>query len=56
MVEKYTNSIIEFTLKKGDVYAIPEEDTIFINDEEIYILGNKSFYYFKEGEKIEYSI
>ena len=56
MVEKYTNSIIEFTLKKGEVYAIPEEDTIFINDEEIYILGNKSFYYFKEGEKIEYSI
>ena len=55
-MEKYTNSIIEFTLKKGEVYAIPEEDTIFINNEEIYILGNKPFYYFKEGEKIEYSI
>jgi dipeptidase E len=34
-VDKFTNSIIEFTLKNGDVYAIPEEDTIYINGTEI---------------------
>ena len=47
---------MEFSLKNGDVYAIPEEDTIFINNEEIYILGNKPFYSFKAGEKIEYTL
>lgn len=56
IIDKYTNSIMEFSLKNGDVYAIPEEDTIFINNEEIYILGNKPFYSFKAGEKIEYTL
>lgn len=55
-IDKFTNSILKFTLKNGDVYAIPEEDTIFVNDGSIDILGNKPFYYFKNGEKIEYSL
>lgn len=56
MINKFTDSIIEFSLKNGDVYAIPEEDTIYINEESIYILGNRQFYYFKDGKKIEYSL
>ena len=55
-IDKFTDSIIEFSLNNGDVYAIPEEDTIFVNDDSIDILGNRPFYYFKDGEKIEYSL
>ena len=55
-IDKFTDSIMEFSLKNGDVYAIPEEDTIFVNDGSIDILGNRPFYYFKDGEKLEYSL
>ena len=62
VVEKYTNSIIEFTLKKVKFMQFLKKIRFLLinkfcnNNEEIYILGNKPFYYFKEGKKIEYSI
>lgn len=48
-IDKFTNSIIEFTLKNGDVIAIPEEDTIYINGEDIEIIGTRPYYEFKNG-------
>ena len=41
--------IIDFSLKNGDVYAIPEEDTIYINGNNIEIIGTKPYYEFKDG-------
>lgn len=39
----------------GDVIAIPEEDAIYINDSNIEVLGNRTFYYFKNGNQQEYN-
>ena len=55
-IDKFTNSIIEFTLKNGDVYAIPEEDTIYINGNDVEIIGSKNYFYFKEGVKQEFKL
>lgn len=48
--QKYTNSLIMFSLKKGEVIAIPEEDTIFVSGNKISIIGNKPYYEFKNGK------
>ena len=55
-IDKFTNSIIEFTLKNGDVYAIPEEDTIYINGTDVEIIGTRNYFYFKEGVKQEFEL
>lgn len=34
----------------SNVIAIPEEDAIFVNDDELEVLGNRPFYFFKNGE------
>ena len=47
-IDKFTNSIIEFTLKNGDVYAIPEEDTIYIDGTNVETIQVK---YYNSGEK-----
>lgn len=52
-INKFTNSIINFSLKKGDVYAIPEEDTIYIDGTDVKIIGTKNYFYFKDGVRKE---
>lgn len=52
-IDKFTNSIIEFSLKHGDVYAIPEENTIYIDGTKVEIIGTRNYFYFKEGVKNE---
>lgn len=52
--QKFTDSIIEFSNRIGDVIAIPEEDAIFLNDGKIEILGDKDFYYFRDGKLQDY--
>lgn len=49
----FTNSIKRFSMINGDVLAIPEEDAIFVNDDELEILGNRPFFYFKNGQSQE---
>lgn len=49
-IDKFTTSIIEFSLQNGDVYAIPEEDTICINDSNIEVLGDRIYYKFSNGK------
>ena len=48
-ITKFTTSIIDFSKKNGEVYAIPEEDTIYINGNNIEIIGTKPYYEFKDG-------
>ena len=55
-IDKFTNSIIEFTLKNGDVYAIPEEDTIYINGTDVEIIGTRNYFYFKWNIFIKFAV
>lgn len=38
-IEKYTRALQEYTINHEQVIALPEEDTIFINDNEIQVIG-----------------
>ena len=49
MIDKYTNSMIKFSLEKGNVYAIPEENTIYINDDLLEVIGPKPYYIVSNG-------
>ena len=49
--EKYTKSLIDFSIKKGPVIALPEENTIYINDNDITVIGNLPYYKFINGKK-----
>ena len=52
-LNNFTNAIKSFSMINGDVIAIPEEDAIFVNEGELEILGNRPFFYFKNGESQE---
>lgn len=52
-LNNFTNAIKHFSMTNGDVIAIPEEDAIFINNGELEILGNRPFFFFKNGESQE---
>lgn len=56
MQQEITDSLINFSKNKGEVIALPEEDTIFINDDKVEIIGTKSYYSFKDGTITEYSV
>ena len=53
--EEFKNYLLNYSLSNEEVIALPEEDTIFIDDSDIVILGNKPYYEFKDGieNKIE---
>lgn len=55
-MNKFTESIIEFSLKNGAVYAIPEEDAIYVDDSTIEIIGTRNYFCFENGNKSEYKI
>ena len=46
----FTNRIIEYTQEDLKMLAIPEEDTIIINDNGIKIVGYRPYYKFEKGE------
>ncbi len=46
---RYTKSIINFSLSTGEVIAIPEENTVFYNDGRIEIIGTSPYYVIKDG-------
>lgn len=54
-LNKFTSSIINYSLVNEDVIAIPEEDAIFISNNEIIVLGDRPFYYFENGNIKKYS-
>lgn len=54
ITEKSTNYLLELSNKKS-ILAIPEEDTIIVNENEMEIIGTRPFYIFKNGIKKEYN-
>lgn len=55
-LKNFTNSIIDFSQTVGEVIAIPEEDFIYVNDNEVEVLGTRPYYIFKNGLKEQCSI
>ena len=51
-VELSKNYLLELS-KQKPIYAIPEEDTIFVDNDNVTIFGTKPYYEFKDGESIE---
>ena len=49
------NYLLELS-KNKPVYAIPEEDTIYVNDDCIEFIGNRPYYEFLNGDMIEHSV
>ena len=49
------NYLLELS-KKKPIYAIPEEDTIFIDGDNVSFLGNKPYYIFSEGNVSKYYV
>lgn len=46
-----TNYLLEYSKDKEAVYALPEEDTIYIDGEKKEIIGTKNYYIFENGER-----
>ncbi len=55
-LNKFTNSIIKFSKTKGKVIAIPEEDTIYVNGDDIEVIGTRPYYIFKNGTREKFEI
>ena len=51
-----TDYLIEYTKNNEEVYALPEEDTIYVNDNKIKIIGTKDYHIFKNGNIFKKSI
>ena len=47
--KKYTDYLLDYSSKYEDVIALPEEDTIYIDDDNIEIIGYKPYYEFSNG-------
>lgn len=48
-LNKFTNSIINFSKSTGKVIAIPEEDAIYVNNDSIELLGTRPYFTFENG-------
>lgn len=53
---RFTNFMKEFSKVKGDVIAIPEEDTIYVDDNNIEIIGTLPYYISHNGIITKYEI
>ena len=47
--KKYTDALIEYTKNNEEVIALPEEDTIYIDEGSIEIIGTRPYYSFING-------
>ncbi len=46
---RFTEFIEKYTSEKEAVYALPEEDTIFINGDQVQVIGDRPYYFFESG-------
>ena len=46
---EYTDYLKEYSKRNEEVIALPEEDTIYINDSNIEVIGHRPYYEFKNG-------
>ena len=51
--QKATESFTQLSFG-GPVIALPEEDTLVIDQDKIHIIGSRNFYLFKEGKRYAY--
>lgn len=49
LTEQYTSFLIDYSINKGKVIAYPEEDTLFISDNNIKVIGKLAYYVFEDG-------
>ena len=54
--QKYTKALQQFSLENGEVIALPEEDTIFINGDNVEIIGTLPYYIFRNGTRSKIEI
>lgn len=52
----FTNCICEYSKNIGKVIAIPEEDAVYVDDDNIEIIGTRPYYTSENGNIIEYQI
>ena len=48
---KFKKYLEEYSIKHEEVIALPEEDTLYINDNEIEVLGDRPYYKFQNGNE-----
>lgn len=53
--EMSRNYLIQLS-KQKPIYALPEEDTIFVDDGTISVIGTRPYYIFENGKEIEMTI
>ena len=54
--KKYTDFLLDYSTNNEDVIAIPEEDTIYVDEYDMFIFGDKSYYEFSNGKVEKYDI
>ena len=54
--KKYTDYLVNYSINNEEVIALPEEDTIYINNNKMEIIGNKEYYVFEKGKSNIYKI
>lgn len=52
----YKNSLINYTKNNEDVIALPEEDTVYIDDDKVSIIGTRDYYEFVDGVETQKEI
>lgn len=55
-MDGFTSYLLNYSLNSGPVIGLPEEDTIFINNDKIEIIGTRPYYKFTNGNVEEKSI
>ena len=51
LTERYTKFLVDYSINKGKVIAYPEEDTLFINEDNVKVIGKSAYYIFEDGIK-----
>lgn len=55
-MDGFTNYLLDYSLNRETVLGLPEEDTIFIDNDKIEIIGTKPYYKFTNGNVEEKNI
>ena len=50
--EDYKKYLIKYSLSNETVIAIPEEDTIYVDNDKASIIGTNEYYIFKDGKEV----
>lgn len=55
-MDKFSKYIIDYSLNVGKVYAIPEEDAIYVDDDNFEVIGTLPYYIAENGILTKYEI